>query len=169
MKQKMMMLAVLLVAAVMVKAQYTSVREFSGVNALKADKIKIDARASILLVSEDMQQHISVEGNEADVKDIIVSFNGKDLEIASKSGADYKGKLIVKIPVKSLSAIEVNGASEVVSLQALPSKNLDVIVSSDCKLRLKAAGNINVSAAEGYDFDYLYTNPRKLYVLVDEE
>ena len=169
MKQKMMLMAVLLVTAAAVKAQYTSERNVGNYQTSKIYKIKIDAKASVLLVSNNMQQNISAEGDEAAVNDIITSFNGEELVIASKSGADYKGKLVIKVPVKNLESLEVNAASEVVSVETLQSKYLDVVISSDCKLRLKSTGQINVSAADGYDFDYLYRSPRKVYINADED
>src|SRR5262249_45837312 len=121
MKQKMMLVAVLLVAAFIVKAQNTGVKNLGTYKTSKINKIEIDGRLSILLVSEDMQQNISAEGDAELLNDVAATFDGNKLVIASKSDADYRGKVIIKVPVKNLASLEINGASEVVSTQALQS------------------------------------------------
>ena len=109
---------------------------------------------------DDATDKVFIEGEKAMLDNITISLTGSELTI-SNSFNNEGHPLVVSLSARLLKNITINGNSLVGSYQLLQNKQLDVLVNGNCKLLIRTAGVVNVSATEDFAYTCQSTTPIK--------
>lgn len=132
-------------------------------NVASFEKIIVADNINVMLVTED-EGAITVEGKTEYLNSVTVTSINGVLSIKSNN-KNTAGKIMVYVPVKKLSSIEITGDSKVMSAGIIDAPELKVLVEANCKLGLQTTGKITIQHAEDFDFEFAYVkNPKLLKI-----
>ena len=129
-------------------------------NVAAFEKIIVSDNINVLLVTEE-NNTIFVEGKTEYLNAVSVSSAGGILTIKS-SNKKTGSKIMVYVPVKKLSSIEITGDSKVMSAGVIDTPELKVLIEADCKLGLQTTGKIIIQYTEDFDFNFTKVKNPKL-------
>jgi Putative auto-transporter adhesin, head GIN domain len=129
-------------------------------------KIVVNAHIDVVLVQNDTLKKAYIEGEEALVPEISVTVSQGVMTIASGREISYRGKVQITVPVKELSALDINADAGIVSFAPLQTAKLMVNVNGYCDLHLKSTGKVYLSASEEYSIKNLKTSGEESSVTV---
>lgn len=117
------------------------------------NKIIINGNANVVLV-EEKSMIATIEDEAADENSTTITSQNGILTVQVVHNRN--GRPVIKIPVRQLQVLEVNGDGNVNSVSSLlMSENLAVFINGECKIALRTTGNISVDAADGFECVYL--------------
>ncbi len=147
----------------------TEASVISTVKVSSFSKIAVNADVDVLLVQDDKQEPVYVQGKKSYVENLRIYVSNGTLFVNAKKQLATAHKVTVNIPVTKLNELSVNGISEVVGINPLTS-DVDVTINSECKLRLQTTGNLRINSTSDYEYSYVYNSAdRKKIVYVDED
>lgn len=108
-----------------------------------------------IVLTNGEESDLYITGNQEAAKKIDILLDGSELMI---DGTDLGSTEDVVIHVSSrlVNKLALFGKAEVTSNEILRNQEMDVVVNGDCKVKIKVSGKVNVSAADGYDYDYKF-------------
>lgn len=104
-------------------------------------KLVVDGNVDVVLFEDDSASDIRTFGDAGDMASLTITEKNGVLSIKNKKS--FGQKVLVYVPVKSLSVIEASGDSKVSSATAL-SSNITLIAKGDCKFNIVSAGAIEI-------------------------
>ena len=118
-------------------------------------KINIKEGLTVILIEDENEDSVRIEGTAQFVKKIVLRQNGNELEIIANSFKNLKKEGAIYIPVRSFIQIEINADANLVSASTLKLQMLDILVNGDCTVNLATNGKVNISETEGFSFVHL--------------
>ncbi len=132
------------------------------------DRIRVDAQVNIVLYEGEGSHTATVEGQGAAADRIQLKVEDGTLIISSPSRKNYKKAVVVSIPVNGLRQINLDDDAMVVSVTALKSSLIDVVVNSECWMKLRLTGRLNVVEGKGSGFGTVsYNDASREYMFGD--
>ena len=129
----------------------------------KFQKIFVGSNIKLVLVPANDNSVIKVAGRQDKVNDVTVTVNNNSMVISSKKGLNA-GSVIVYVPAKELTYIDLGYGASLSGEGALKFKDLTVFLNVDCHMDLKMLGKINVKHAEDCELVYVKNEKTKVYV-----
>lgn len=123
------------------------------------DKIVVGENLNVLLVNDE--EAITIEGNAAYLDYVNITSENGTLVINSNKKST-KERVVVYVPVKRLSTIQVIGESKIVSAEPINAPDLKVLLESDCELGLQTNGKVTIQYSEDFDLSFLNVKNPKL-------
>lgn len=121
------------------------------------DKLIVQGDLEVILVT-DPSSVITVDGSAADIAGITIQTRNNRLVI-SESRAHKEGKVVIRIPVQQLKAVDIHGNASLRSAGILDVKTLNVFLNGDCNISLEVAGAVSVTHSGECAIEY-YNNKR---------
>jgi hypothetical protein len=115
-------------------------------------KIIVDGDADLLLIEEE-SLIATIEDEAEDVNSTRITNQNGVLKVQVNRNRNERP--VIKLPVRLLQALEVNGDGDVSTISTLKSKNLNVLINGVCKIELHVMGVISVDVADGFEYEYL--------------
>ncbi len=115
-------------------------------------KIIVDGDADILLI-EGESLTATIEDEAVDVNSTRITNQNGVLTV--KVARNRNKRPVIKLPVRSLQMLEVNGDGDIKSVSSLKSENLNVLINGACKIALRVMGTVSVDVADGFEYEYL--------------
>ena len=121
---------------------------------------------TIMLIEDDRNDSVRLQGDEKFVEDIKVFQLGKTLIVAGKDRLNLKKKGVVYIPVRSLQDLQINASAKIISYNTLQSPALNLLINGECTVDIIVNGKLNIRESEGYEFTYtrVYENSQTPFV-----
>lgn len=113
-------------------------------------EVVVNANVDLSLVEDPKHRIAYTEGQPNLVGDILFEVINETLYIRSAKDRNYHGKIQVTVPVNGLEKLEVNAASDVVTLNTLESPRLKVHFNGDVTARILSSGKLEMSVDEDY-------------------
>jgi len=110
-------------------------------------KILVGEYIKVVLVQDASASSVTIIGDEKKISYINVSMSNNELSIKSKKNF-LNRKITVYVPVKDLSLVELKNGSSIFGEGALQFNDLTVTAGNDCRVALKAHGNITLKTTE---------------------
>lgn len=96
-----------------------------------------------VVLTNEQSKEIIVEGGQADQNPLKLELSSGKLTI-SRNAAVKAGKLVVYVPAGNLRTVSINGVAELTSNAVLPLKKLDISMESECSIRIRTTGKVNI-------------------------
>ncbi len=131
-------------------------------------RIRVDAQINLVLYEGEGSHTATVEGQGQAADKIQLKVEDGTLVIYSAGRKNYKKSVVVSIPVSDLQQISLDDDAMVVSVSPLRSNNIDVVVNSECWMKLRLTGKLNVREGQGSGFGMVsYNDAAREYVFGD--
>lgn len=114
-------------------------------------KIVVGEYINVVLIQDASASYITVAGDEKKIPYINVSMSNNELSIKSKKNF-LNRKITVHVPVKDLSLVELKNGASISGEGALHFNNLTVTAGDNCRIALKAYGNITLKPTDDCEF-----------------
>lgn len=122
------------------------------------EKIVVGNNINLMLVTDENE--ITVEGNAAYVNDVVITNKNGILSVNSNDWHTAQ-KIIVYVPVKKLSALEITGFAKVMAADIIDTPALNVLINGNCMLGLQTTGHITLQHPEDIEFTFEKVKNRK--------
>src|ERR1700750_3297866 len=116
-------------------------------------KIMVGENIKLVLVPADKNTNIFISGNQDKLNNISVKENNDQIIISSKQSIKQES-IVVYVPVKELSFIELKKGAILSGQGDLTFNDLTVLVNVDSRMELKLKGNVKIKEAEDCYFIY---------------
>jgi hypothetical protein len=116
-------------------------------------KVTVGNDIKLVLVPAGEKASVIIAGKETAVNNVTVKLDKNELKIASKK-AVRSGSVVVYLPARGLSFIELKNGASVSGQGTLKINNLTVLANTDTQVDLKVIGNLHVRSADDCDFIY---------------
>ena len=150
MKSKILVATVLLITTVTNSFAYRHHPNFPVIREviIKTDfqKILINKNFQLVLIQNSGKSSVTIAGDAKDIQDVEVNIINNELRVTSKRNINYS-KVVVYVPVKNLSVLNLASGASVSGEGALKFDDLTVVLNRDSKVNLKALGNITLKPA----------------------
>jgi len=110
-------------------------------------KILVDKSFQLVLVQNSNKSSVTISGDAKDVESVEVNVINDQLTVTSKRNINYN-KIVVYVPVKDLSLLDLASGASVSGEGDLRFDNLTVVLNRDSHVNLKALGNITLKPAD---------------------
>ena len=151
MKSKILVATVLLITTVTNSFAYRHHPNFPVIRevTIKTDfqKILISKSFQLVLIQNSNKSYVTISGDAKDVQDVEVNVINDQLTVTSKRNINYN-KIVIYVPVKNLSLLNLASGASVSGEGDLRFDNLTVIINRDSRVNLKALGNIILKPAD---------------------
>lgn len=115
-------------------------------------KIIVNGDADLLLVEGGSLTAI-IEDEAAEVNKTRISTQNGVLTVQVTRNRNKRP--VIKLPVRSLQMIEINGDGYVQTVSSLKSANLNVLINGACKIALRVIGNISLDVTDDFEYEYI--------------
>ncbi|MEO6000314.1 MAG: DUF2807 domain-containing protein [Chitinophagaceae bacterium] len=119
--------------------------------------IRFDGKASVILTNEPAGT-IIIEGKESDLKRIKHALKNNTLTI-DVNRLFSSAKLTIYVSALSLQNIQVNGDSDVSSIDFIKSQNLHIFMNGNILVKVKTLGKVSVESPD--DIEIFWKSPEE--------
>ena len=151
MKSKILVATLLLITTVTNSFAYDNYPKYPVIRdvAIKTiyQKIFVDKSFQLVLIQNLNKTSVTIAGDAKDVQNVEVKIISDQLILTSKKKIN-SNKIVVYVPVKNLSLLNLASGASVSGEGALKFDDLTVVINKDSQVNLKALGNITLKPAD---------------------
>lgn len=170
MKSKMFLLLAILAISLPGFAQHVPTLEVkrNKIELPSFSSIRVDAQVNLVLYEGEGSHTATIEGHGNAADKVQLKVEDGTLVITTAGRKNYKKSVVVSIPVNDLQQISLDDDAMVVSVTTLRSNKIEVVVNSECWMKLRLTGQLNVKEGKGSGFGTVsYNDAAREYVFGD--